>query len=269
MKQSSVVSNTQVENHTVESYRFKVIGTNLDEIPVNEAPQNSDESTSVDSKTIQNDEIVEVSKEEEKKLDDIQNSFIEELLKKTDELSSNMIKLQMQIESQEAEFQKRLETELERAKEDAKKQGFDEAKLEFDAKFKELNDKYLVSIQKLQNECEKIDKFIAKNENELSSAAIDIAKEVIQKEISANSALVAQNLAKSLMGELSEAKNIEIKVNPKDFEFIKESYKDDLRVKVSSDDAINVGGVILLSSVGNLDGSIENRMKNIKKMLNE
>lgn len=271
MKQSSVVSNTQAQNHTVESYRFKVISSNLDENTAQNL-ENQDTNatdTPLESKTIQNEEIVEVSKKEENKAEEPQNSFVEELLKKTDELSSNMIKLQMKIESQEEEFQKRLEIEIERAKEDAKKDGFDEAKAKFDDEFRQLNEKYLATIQKIENECEKLDKFIAKNENELSLAAIDIAKEVIQKEISADSASVAQSLAKSLMKELSQAKNIEIKVNPKDFDFIKQSFEGDLRVKVNSDDAINVGGVILLSSAGNLDASVENRMKNIKKMLNE
>lgn len=273
---SSVISNSTTPSHNVESYRFKVISSNLEEEQKVEDSKeaNSENIVPIESKTIQNEEIVEVSSKTENEtsqnpLEEAHSSFIEELLKRTDELSGNIIKLQMQIENQEREFDKRLDNEVLRAKEDAIKEGYEKAKDEFDAKFNDLSTKYNNSIVKLETEYENLHKFISTNESELSFAAIDIAKEVIQKEVNQNSSFVAENLAKALMKDLKDATRIELKVNPKDFEFMQNLAKEDVKLKISSDDAISPGGVIILSDVGNLDATLQNRLINVKKIISE
>lgn len=273
---NTVISNSSAPSHNIESYRFKVIGSNLeDEQKVdNNKEENNESIAPIESKTIQNEDIVEVSSQnqstpKQNPLEEAHSSFIEELLKRTDELSGNIIKLQMQIENQEKEFEKRLESEILRAKEDAQKEGYENAKAEFDAKFEELNNKYANSISKLENEYQNLQNFITKNENELSLTAVDIAKEVIQKEVNSNSCEVAKNLAKALMNEIKQATSIELKVNPKDFEFMQNLYKEDTKIKITSDDAISPGGVIILSDIGNLDATLENRLNNIKKIVGE
>lgn len=273
---SSVISNSVAPSHSIESYRFKVIGSNLEEEQkVNEdKEENSENIAAIESKTIQNEEIVEVSSKAEAStkqnpLEEAHSSFIEELLKRTDELSGNIIKLQMQIENQEKEFEKRLNNEILRAKEDALEEGYEKAKGEFDVKFEELSGKYLGSITKLEGEYQNLQNFITANESELSLAALDIAKEVLQKEVSSNSSLVAQNLAKALMKDLKDATRIELKVNPKDFELMQNLTKEDTKIKITSDDAISPGGVILLSDVGNLDATLQNRLASVKKIISE
>lgn len=273
---SSVISNSVAPSHSIESYRFKVIGSNLEEEQkVSEGKEeNSENIVAIESKTIQNEEVVEVSSKAEispkqNPLEEAHSSFIEELLKRTDELSGNIIKLQMQIENQEKEFEKRLNSEILRAKEDALEEGYKKAKAEFDTKFEELSDKYLGSITKLESEYQNLQNFITTNESELSLAALDIAKEVLQKEVSLNSSLVAQNLAKALMKDLKDATRMELKVNPKDFEFMQSLSKEDTKIKITSDDAISPGGVILLSDVGNLDATLQNRLTSVKKIISE
>ncbi|ASM40560.1 flagellar export apparatus, flagellar assembly protein FliH [Campylobacter sputorum subsp. bovis] len=276
MMSNTVISNSVAPSHNIEPYRFKVIGSNLEEEQKasNKKEENSENIAPIESKTIQNEEIVEVSSQTENTpkqnpLEEAHSSFIEELLKRTDELSGNIIKLQMQIENQEKEFEKRLDSEILRAKEDAQKEGYEKAKSEFDIKFDELNAKYLSSISKLESECQNLQNFLATNENELSLAAIDIAKEVIQKEVNANSSIVAQNLAKALMKDIKDATHIELKVNPKDFELMQNLTKEDSKIKITSDDAISPGGVILLSDVGNLDATLQNRLMSVKKIIGE
>lgn len=273
---NTVISNSAAPSHNIESYRFKVIGSNLDDEQKadNNKEENSENIAPIESKTIQNEDIVEVSSQnqstpKQNPLEEAHSSFIEELLKRTDELSGNIIKLQMQIENQEKEFEKRLESEISRAKEDALKEGYENAKAEFDAKFQELNNKYANSISKLENEYQNLQNFITINENELSLTAVDIAKEVIQKEANSNSSEIAKNLAKALMDEIKEATSIELKVNPKDFEFMQNLYKEDTKIKITSDDAISPGGVIILSDIGNLDATLQNRLNNIKKIVGE
>lgn len=77
-------------------------------------------------------------------------------------MSSNIIKLQMQIESQENEFNNRLNSELENAKEKFIKEGYEKAKEEFQKELSDFKDKYLKSIAKLDNACENLENFIEK-----------------------------------------------------------------------------------------------------------
>jgi len=158
-------------------------------------------------------------------------------------MSGNMIKLQMQIENQENEFAKRLESEIQRAKEDGIKQGRDEAA----AKFENL---------------------IVSSEAQLPTTAIEIAKEVVKKEISLNSANIAAAICKELFSEIKDAKEVQVKVNPKDYEFIKENFSGQ-NVKISADEAISAGGAIVLSDAGNLEGTIEARLEKIKKIIGQ
>ena len=96
MVSENIIDKEKVEDHSVKPYRFKVLGSNVSEtstpLHVNEEVSSYDpESMPV------NDEIVTIARIEE----GTQNQFIEELLKKTDELTTNVVKLQIQIEKQE------------------------------------------------------------------------------------------------------------------------------------------------------------------------
>lgn len=261
---SNVISTNNSEQHIVEPYRFKVVS----EFNNPSEQENNAKDTNLTQNTIQQEIIQEVEKEEKPQSIAFQPSFVEDLLKKTDEMSGNIVKLQMQIENQENEFNTRLNSELENAKEKFTKEGYDRAKAEFDQQIQELKEKYLKSIAKLDEACINLDNFINKNEKELADAAIDIAKEVIVKEIDDNSSKIAYNLAKDLISELKGASSIEIKVNANDYEYIKSNFKNNEKIKVNLDDAISKGSVIILSDVGNIESNLNSRLSKIKKMVN-
>ena len=69
--------------------------------------------------------------------------------------------------------------------------------------------------------------------------------------------------------ELEDASKIELKVNPKDLEMLQELYANNEKIKVSADDAITLGGVVLLSDAGNLDGSLAMRLEKVKYLIQE
>ncbi|WP_169973474.1 MULTISPECIES: flagellar assembly protein FliH [unclassified Campylobacter] len=272
---SSVITNEETKSHFVESYRFKVLGQ---EKKTNENHENehidknhsnvenlnrADLATNFDH-PVKNSPQIPISQDPR-----IESNFVEELLKRTDELSGNIIKLQMQIENQESEFAKRLENETTRAKEEGLKQGFEEARAKFDSELKSLESRYLNSVTKLDSEAAKFEDFLSSSENELSNTAIEIAKEIVKKEISSNSSSVAYSLAKSLIKELNEAKKLQIRVSIKDFEFLKEQFGASENIEIVADEAINVGGVIVMSDAGNLDGTIEARFEKIKRIIGE
>ena len=71
-----------------------------------------------------------------------------------------------------------------------------------------------------------------------------------------------------LFSEIKDAKEVQVKVNPKDYEFIKENFSGQ-NVKISADEAISAGGAIVLSDAGNLEGTIEARLEKIKKIIGQ
>ncbi|MFY4755138.1 flagellar assembly protein FliH [Campylobacter jejuni] len=273
VNRSNVISGGASNQHVIEGYRFKVISefdNHTGEKKHTQAPDEENTNISLnDEKPVEeNQSIASTQAVMETQIPTFQPSFVEDLLKKTDEMSSNIIKLQMQIESQENEFNNRLNSELENAKEKFAKEGYEKAKEEFQKELSDFKDKYLKSIAKLDNACENLENFIEKNEKELADTAIDIAKEVILKELELNSSKIAYALAKDLIGELKGASAIELKVNAEDYEYLKEQFDQNAHIKISLDDAISKGSVVIISDAGNIESNLNSRLTKIKKMVN-
>ncbi len=283
---SSVITSETSPAHFIENYRFKVLGVGervTDSAPVLIEENNLSEELSEQNfgqkgenfvpqashQTQTNSQNHFASQAQSPQIQQAgESSFVEELLKKTDELSSNIIKLQMQIENQESEFAKRLETEISRAKEDGKNEGIAQANAANEARINELEARFSASAAKLEEQYVKFDEFLKKIEEELGQTAIKIAKEVIDKEISTSSNQIAHHLASSLIKELSNVKNIEIRVNPEDSEYIKEQFIKNEHVKISADDAISKGGVVIISDGGNIDATMQTRLEKLKMLVN-
>ena len=273
VNRSNVISGGASDHHVVEGYRFKVISefdNHTGEKKHTQTPDEENANISLnDEKPVEENQVIASTQAVmETQIPTFQPSFVEDLLKKTDEMSSNIIKLQMQIESQENEFKNRLNSELENAKEKFAKEGYEKAKEEFQKELSDFKDKYLKSIAKLDNACENLENFIEKNEKELADTAIDIAKEVILKELELNSSKIAYALAKDLIGELKGASAIELKVNAEDYEYLKEQFDQNAHIKISLDDAISKGSVVIISDAGNIESNLNSRLAKIKKMVN-
>lgn len=283
---SSVITSETSPAHFIENYRFKVLGVGeraADSAPVLIEENNLSEELSEQNFGQKGENFVPqashqtqaspqnhfASQAQSPQMQQTgESSFVEELLKKTDELSSNIIKLQMQIENQESEFAKRLEAEISRAKEDGKNEGIAQANAANEARINELEARFSTSAAKLDEQYVKFDEFLKKIEEELGQTAIKIAKEVINKEISTSSNQIAHHLASSLIKELSNVKNIEIRVNPEDSEYIKEQFSKNEHVKISADDAISKGGVVIISDGGNIDATMQTRLEKLKMLVN-
>ncbi len=283
---SSVITSETSPAHFIENYRFKVLGVGeraTDSAPVLIEENNLSEELSEQNFGQKGENFIPQASHQtqaspqnhfasQAQSPQIQqageSSFVEELLKKTDELSSNIIKLQMQIENQESEFAKRLETEISRAKEDGKNEGIAQANAANEARINELEARFSASAAKLDEQYVKFDEFLKKIEEELGQTAIKIAKEVIDKEISTSSNQIAHHLASSLIKELSNVKNIEIRVNPEDSEYIKEQFSKNEHVKISADDAISKGGVVIISDGGNIDATMQTRLEKLNMLVN-
>ena len=263
----NIIDKDKVEDHSVKPYRFKVLGSNsLESSPASSlGTEVYPQETFLERDMSVNDEVVAITRIEE----GTQNQFIEELLKKTDDLTSNVVKLQIQIEKQEQDFNNRLNEELARERESAYTQGYQKAKEEMENASSELKSRYLKSIGHLDTLYKTIDDRLSKLETDMSVTAFEIAKEVIKKEVSSASSQVAVSLSKALLQEVKEATKIELRVNPKDLNDLKEIYAHEEKIKVTADDAITLGGVVILSDVGNLDGNLAMRLEKVKYLLQE
>ncbi len=192
---------------------------------------------------------------------------IETLLGKIEELSSGMIKMEMQMEKQQADFTSRLEEDKKRAYDD----GFNAATAEFDAAYKSKSDEsdraLSLSVKKLDDIAASYELKLIEVEKELAKTAMSIAEQVIKKEVTENSSKIALSLVKELLSKLKEASKIKIKANKVDAAYLKKALASLSKVVVEEDDAVQKGGVIALSDIGNLDGNIYARLLKIKEDL--
>ncbi|MEN8303865.1 MAG: flagellar assembly protein FliH [Campylobacterota bacterium] len=257
---ATVISNDSVAMHSVDKYNFKIIalGSNGDEDSTvthsNLVPEPTQESapkvTEIDSS-----ELSTSSKE----------SLIESLMKKTDDMSSNFIKLQMKLEAKEEEHK----LELEKAKEEAFNEGMQAGKAKAiedgDVSITDAIKQFSLSVQKLEGSASDFQTALEAIKDSLVTAALDISKEVVNVELADNSKEVAKVLSDELIKELQSASKVTLKVNPKNHGSISEHVGSLEHIEVVSDSAISEGGVIAISDAGNIDAEISKRFERVKK----
>ena len=250
---SRIVNGESVEKHIIKPYSFK---------PLEEESNNENKKDSIKDK----ENIIYRSQYEEDTQNKISEEVIEKLLGKIEELSNNIVKIQEEFKNQLNECKKEIEIQKQKAFEEGYNKGREEASLELNKVLEEKLKLLDSSIKKIDSINEVFEEKILSLEKELVSIALDIAKEVIQKEVSENSKEIAYNLAKALMEDIKDATQITIKVNPKDASYLKEKLKN---VKIVEDDAVKEGGVVIVSDVGNIDAEIKQRFKTIKEAILE
>ena len=251
---ATVISNDSIEKHNVNKYNFKVIAfgakdeNHTEEATVNVEPQLQDEK--IDSSALSSG---------------TKDSLIESLMKKTDEMSSNFIKLQMKLEEKEEEFA----AQLQKAKEDAFAEGLEtgvkQTQEHIQDELQNTKTFYEDSIKKLENAADEFKSSVESLKSELVLAAIDIAQEVIKVEVSESSSNIAKALSDELIKDLQGAAKITLKVNPKDHTVVSQHLSTLQNVTVVPDGAISEGGVVVLSDAGNVDSQIQKRFEKVKK----
>jgi len=252
---ASIITGDSIEKHNVDKYTFKVIAMgakNETEAQQKYTPDNHPKARATD---IDSSALSQSSKD----------SLIESLMQKTDEMSSNFIKLQMKLEAKEEEFENELKKAKETAFAEGMKAGEAQALNEMDKNLNEKLELLEASIQKLDSSAEEFSTALEGIKNELVVAALDISKEVIKIELSQNSAEVAKVLSDELIKELQAASKIELKVNPKDHAAISEHLASLENIRVISESAVSEGGVIVISDAGNIDAQISKRFERVKK----
>ncbi|MDD6055865.1 MAG: flagellar assembly protein FliH [Helicobacteraceae bacterium] len=194
---------------------------------------------------------------------------VDKILQKSDVLAQSLENLKAQFDKQEKEMDSKITAAKQEAKEQGFNEGYQKAKQELEAQVNSQKELYALSISRIDENIKESKNHILGLEKELSAIALDIAKEVITQEISTNSAKVASALARVLLSDLSQNAQATLKVNPSDFEELKESLKDLSNVLIEADAAITKGGVVILSNEGNIDGDVFMRFEILKKSILE
>ena len=254
----TLITTDNLVNHTVDKYRFKVFATNSGEEGDLDGQGISHETFEPFDSTFETEHESPVDAGN-------RDELVESLLKKTDEMTSNFIKLQMKLEAQEEDFKEKIEIE----KKEAYEKGLQDAKEQMSSKLE--SDKvtaiaqFAESIKALENSANEYKSALESIKKELLEAALDIAKEVIEVELSTNSSKVAYTLAHELIKDLQSASKIKLKVNPNDHGWLSEKIGSLGNIEIISDRAVSPGGVVAISEAGNIDAQILNRYERVKQ----
>lgn len=263
---ATVISGKAMDNHNINKYNFKVLAFGADKANENtqtnqNAQTNEDANYTKENHPQKRESDVDSSAMSQSSKD----SLIESLLNKTDEMSSNFIKLQMKLEAKEEDFK----IELQKAKEEAFSQGLEAglAQAKKDANENNANglDLFSSSVTKLEKSAKDFETALESIKSELITAALDISKEVINIEIGTNSEAIAKVLSEELIKELQSASKVTLRVNPRDHGFISEKVGLLAHVSIISDSAVSPGGVVAMSDAGNIDSQISKRFERVKK----
>jgi flagellar assembly protein FliH len=250
------ILNAEEGKHLVESFQFKPLEIDDNSVSNQFQPISIGKQS---EKSVSNENVTQQVTNNENQ----NNKLIEELLKKNDEFSSSLMKMEMMLEKQQEEFSKQLAEVKELAYKDGYAQGVNDTKNQMESELREHINKLIESINKIEEIYKEYQTKAEGIEKELVGVAVDIAEEVIQKELLENSKQIALNLTKELINDIKEATKIEIKVNPADFEYIEQNLNLE-KVKIIPDNAISAGGVVILSDAGNIEAEIKERFTTIK-----
>ena len=269
---ATVISNDSLERHSVNKYNFKVIGFGSEDDKKSESKKDeSKKDSNATEFTPQNNPKARTADVDSSALStSSKDSLIESLMQKTDEMSSNFIKLQMKLEAKEEEYQNALKEAKEKAFAEGMEAGKAQVLQEEDKSIANLLDQFSSSVKTLDESAKTFESSLEAVKNELIYAALDISKEVIKIELSENSSEVAKLLSNELIKDLQSASKITLKVNPKDHGSISEHIGKLEHIDIVSDRAVSAGGVIVISDAGNIDAQISKRFERVKKAaLNE
>lgn len=245
----NIISAQDLGQHNMKKYEFKKIESSPLEA-LDEATEPHEEAK--ESPTKSQVAMIESSLEKE---------LIEKLLNKSDNLESALTSLHAQFQALHEQMTAREKA----AREEGFKEGELKAQLSFKDEAEKLTERSAKTIIKLDEAIEATKNKLVAFEAEVSAIALDIAKEVIIKEVEANSAKIAALIAKELLQSLSGNLNVVIRANPLDFDYLNNLVKNKQNIKIKSDDAIVRGGVVITSESANLDGSVMARYNILKQ----
>ncbi|MDF1875583.1 flagellar assembly protein FliH [Sulfurimonas sp. SAG-AH-194-I05] len=270
---ATIISSDKILKHAVSSYNFKTLSLDVNVVEEEfvsalvQAPQEEQKDTLEETPLppVGTPEIQDASIDASSMSRNSKDALIESLMKKTDEMSSNFIKLQMKLEDKEEEYKVNAQVVQDEAFAKGFEEGVAKATQDSQNNYKDGISQFSTSIVALEAKSKEFESSLEAIKSDLITAAIDIAQEVISIELEENSSKIATVLGEGLIKELQGASNITLKVNPKDHGPVSEQVGKLDNISILSDSAISEGGVIATSDTENIDSQISNRFEKVKK----
>jgi len=182
--------------------------------------------------------------------------------------------LRNRIEHDKLEVENNIQTKLQKHYDqgfnDGKKQAKQELEKKFNIKFSKQDEKLNTILEELDSEISGYDKIFEKLVIEL---AFIISEKILQTEIS-NKSIIKEILKKSL-NKVVSTKNVNVKLNPNDYEDINNNGVDFLnksslsKIKFQSDPTIDSGGCYIETELGNVDATLSTQLSELKKRFEE
>jgi len=259
---ATVISNSKVSKHNVDKYNFKVLALG------SENSNDEFQATSPDSSyTKESHPDRRVNDVDSSALSNSsKDSLIESLMQKTDEMSSNFIKLQMKLEAKDEEYAYEIKKAKEVSFAEGVEAGIKQASKDIEAKLSNGVEQFATSVTRLEESAKLFEVSLENIKSDLILAAIDIAREVVTVEVTENSNEIAKSLSDELIKDLQSASKITLRVNPKDHGAISEHVGSLEHIQIISDSAVSEGGVVAISDAGNIDAQISKRFQRVKKV---
>lgn len=104
-------------------------------------------------------------------------------------------------------------------------------------------------------------------ETKLLKTSIALAQKIISIEVGENSAKIAKQTITFLMEKIKTASKVQIHLNPKDYEILKNELNLEPFIEILKDANVVAGGVVIASDLGNFDGGIESKISSMLETL--
>lgn len=104
-------------------------------------------------------------------------------------------------------------------------------------------------------------------ESKILKTSISIAQKIISIEVGENSAKIAKQTISHLLSKIKTASRIQIHLNPKDYEVLKNELNLESFIELHQDPNVARGGVVIASDLGNFDGNIESKVASMLESL--
>lgn len=104
-------------------------------------------------------------------------------------------------------------------------------------------------------------------ETKLLKTSIALAQKIISIEVGENSAKIAKQTITYLMEKIKTASKVQIHLNPKDYEVLKNELHLEPFIEILKDANVVAGGVVIASDLGNFDGGIESKISTMLETL--
>lgn len=104
-------------------------------------------------------------------------------------------------------------------------------------------------------------------ESKLLKTSVSIAQKIISIEIGENSSKIAKQTITHLLDKIKTASRIQIHLNPKDYEILKNDLSLEPFIELRQDANVSAGGVVIASDLGNFDGNIESKVASMLETL--